>query len=396
LAAQKADGVKNCIPAGGEGQNTAPIAVFRLRHTWCKLRCMELHQRCFSCAVMGFLAAWSPTLAKPPSANPEMATAVEPAAFPPLPQPKLSPLEGADEAENRRKVAARISELGDAVAKADGPLAKAEHSLALANLILARELEAVCTARFLRITRDNDAEEGGAARAAATRAATLIDDARAALTAAETPEAPDEAAARQRELHQHAQTLAAFAGALAAYLQLDNTDAAHSPRRAASDLSPLLEDADADVANAAAFWRACLRAMDADPEAALSALDPVVSDLPTEGARYAFFSRLLRCRLLTARGAESTSLALLMQVEERVNDWFKAESDRQEAMRTIAFVQMQVLRSWHDRLPPEQSQERSWCAGRVARLRDDYFAAPDSAPVMRLGEAIPILVPSAN
>jgi hypothetical protein len=308
--------------------------------------------------------------------------------LPAFPQPGLSPLDRAED-ETIEGLRRRSEALAQVARAAPDPLVSVEYLLAAANVILARELEPACTDRFLQIKRPS--EDHSAWKAAMARAESLIQDAQAALGNVETPGEAEQDVARRRSLDHRAETLSAFAGAIARYLQVsDETDPEHSARRAASDLSPLLEDANPEVAGAAAFWRACLRSLDSDPSAALAALEPVLTDLPPEAPRFAFFSRLLRCRLLARRGGEAAALALLMQAEERVHDWFKAEIDRQSALRTIALVQMQTLRSWHDRLAATQhAEERAWCAKRLTDLAELF--ASDSTTVMRLGKAIPTL-----
>ncbi len=309
-------------------------------------------------------------------------------ASPPLPTPVLRPITANGESRDLSEAAREIAAAG---AKAEQPLDKAHALLSAANLVLARTLEPAASDRFLQIERD-DPQRDTLVNESIARAEEFLVAAHQALDQSIIAEGDDDAAVRKQELDHHHQTLTAFAGALAAYFQLPQGDEPRSPRRAASELSPLLEDANAQVASAAAFWQACLRAMDPDPSAALSALEPVTNDLPSEGDRYAFFSRLLRCRLLAARGGEPAAASLLMQAEERINDWFKLENERLDAIRTIGFLQMQILRSWYDRLTAEQSDERAWCAARIARLSADLFATPMEAPVMRLELAVPIVV----
>ena len=106
---------------------------------------------------------------------------------------------------------------------------------------------------------------------------------------------------------------------------------------------------------------------------------------------YAFFSRLLRCRLLADQGGWAVALTLLMQVEERCNDWFSDDIDRDRALRTCALVRIQILGVWRERLPSDTAEdERKWCDDRISRLRGERFGDDDTT-VLRLSPAVPVL-----
>jgi hypothetical protein len=106
---------------------------------------------------------------------------------------------------------------------------------------------------------------------------------------------------------------------------------------------------------------------------------------------YAFFARLLRCRLIAARGGPATALALLMQIEERCDEWFTGDKEREEAVRAARLVRIQILVDWHDSLDSSGSaSERQWCVERIKVLVDEHFG-DNNGPVLRLTPAIPLL-----
>ncbi len=168
-------------------------------------------------------------------------------------------------------------------------------------------------------------------------------------------------------------------------------DAQEAARRAASRLAVLLEDDRPQVAAAAALWQASLRARESDPSRAMSVLGLVLSR-PRQGTLpFAFFARLLRCRILASRGGHAVALALLTQLEDRSDIWMAREADRTNALRAITLVEIQVLRDWYARLPgPPDSPQRQWCVDRVKTLIDEHFSE-DGSTVFRLTAAIPIV-----
>ncbi len=300
--------------------------------------------------------------------------------------PRLATIAGASaEGLTPDQVAARVATLEERGRDASSGLAKSEFFLAAANLILSRELEPICTDRFLKIARTDAAAKTAQARSSLDRVDSLIGEARAALEAG---------AERSAELTRQADALTAFATAIRAYLELEaDPDPTRTPRRAASGLSGWLEHDNPKIAAAAAFWQACLRSLEPAPASALAVLDPSSADPTPDGPRYGFFSRLLRCRLLAQRGSESLALGLLMQIEERVNEWFKVEADRLDAFRTIAWTQLRILQGWHDRLAePTQAEERTWCDERMKRVQDEWLPKIGEATVLRLMDAVPLIV----
>ena len=316
-----------------------------------------------------------------------------------LPEPpllRLAPIAGFDDdVSYRRTIAGRVAELVEAAEHADDAALRANLLLAAANEILAYQIEPACTRTILGIAQDapgavlNDPE----VNAALDRADELLGRVKSTLqeTPPAEPSAPEDPKLAERI--RRASALQAFAQAQRAYLsRTDQPEAARHARRAASDLSVVLEDSDERVAAAAVLWQALLRGREADPTPALSALELALSDPSTKAKPFAFFSCLLRCRLLAARGGSAASLAILLQIEERCGEWFASEADRADARRTCVLLRTHILRGWFERLQPTtQADERQWCAARIQQLVEGYFAGGGS--VLRLSPAIPILAP---
>jgi hypothetical protein len=123
----------------------------------------------------------------------------------------------------------------------------------------------------------------------------------------------------------------------------------------------------------------------------LPLLEPVLGVLQKDSLPYAFFGRLLRCRLIAAQGGYAAALALLTQMEDLCEEWMITEADRANALRTVSLVEMQILSGWHDSLSPStHASERTWCADRLATLERDRFGEGENT-VLRLRPAIPVL-----
>ena len=322
--------------------------------------------------------------------QPEKAPAVA-SPLPDMPRVRLAPMPGFDDdAAYIRSIAARVSELTALAEKADDPIRRVGFLLAAANLILAHQLEPGCTNRLLHIRGDQDELDRAALRSALNRADALMTQADTALR--EMQDRGDLPASQLQESSHRLEMLQALSSGLHAYLLPgESAEAARKSRRAASRLSPLLEEKSRTVVAAATLWQACLRGRESNPAPALSVLGPALADPPPESMPYAFFARLLRCRLIAARGGPATALALLMQIQERCDEWFSSDKEREEAARAAQLLRIQILADWHDRLGPSGgASEQQWCVERIKALIDDHFG-DDSKTVLRLTPAIPLL-----
>lgn len=339
-----------------------------------------------TCVMLAFIAvgdvAWSAPGEQTPTSD---GTAFQ------WPRPRLAPVDRTLEDEARlTAVRAQIEAAIQEARASDDPAVRAEGLLQAANKSMTHLAEPYATDQFLRIEREDAGTLQSEALAALDQTRTLLADAANAL--AKLP------ADAEPELRRRAARLDAFAFAMRIAMGFDtSTEPAKEIRQAVSKLSPLLESSEPAVAGAAAFWRACVLSTDPDPRAAFDGLELSVSEIPKEAPRYGFFKRLIRCRLVAAGKGEPAALALLAQVEERIDEWFQTEADRLDAIRTIGLFQLQTLQAWYDRLDEKtEAEERGWCIKEMVRVCEQRFAGGDSETVLRLIESVPLLhIPAA-
>ena len=311
-----------------------------------------------------------------------------------LPQPPgvvLEPRPGFDDdAAYLRSVAERVESLLVAADQTEEPARQVAFSLAAANLILAEQLEPLCSRKLLHLEPGEPDRDGTNPRTLLTRSDKLIERGLRILDGLR--ETPDPPKGSWSEVRRGAQTLSAFSAAIRAYLAFtDDAGGKSGTREAASRLSPFLEDRNPGVAAAAAFWQARLRSLGTNTDAAVSMLDLTLADPPPNSMPYAFFARLLRSTLIAGRGGPASALALLLQMEERCQDWFTDDQERDLAIRTIQLTRLQIVSNWHDRLAgPDQDAARTWCVDRAKKLIAERFGE-DRNFVLRLAPLIPIV-----
>lgn len=318
-------------------------------------------------------------------------TAASAVVLPTMPQVRPAPMPGFDDdAAYVRSIADRATELAARADQVDDPARRTDNLLAAANLILAYQLEPTCTKRLLHIDGDEGGLDEAAIRTALDRADGFTTQVSKILD--ELQDRDDLPDGWVEESRRQLETLQAFASGLRAYLLSgEKAETAPAARRAASRLAPLLEDRSRQVVAAATFWQACLRSREADPKPALSVLAPALADPPRESMPYAFFARLLRCRLVAEHDNPAVALALLLQVEERVSDWLATDGERQDAARTAQLARVQILAEWYDRLGgSNHAVERKWCVDRIGVLVSAGFGG-NGDTVLRLTPAIPIV-----
>jgi len=325
--------------------------------------------------VVGILAAVAATAIAGEPVNP-------PPASPPV---RLASIADDDrEPGTARAVEERVAWLIERTDKASTPKDKVSLALASANLILARVIEPRCSRAMLGIDDDAPLSLLEASLAQAAERLTVAEN----LLATDT--AGDDGTWRQaanRQLH----VLQSFHAGLSAYFVPDADE--RTTRRAISGLSPLLEDGERSVAAAATFWQACLRSLDSDLSRAMSVLEPPLGDIRESDLPYAFFGHVLRCRLISRQGGHAAAIALLIQMEDRCEDWFAEEASREDAVRALRLVRCQILDAWKNQWPEGTAQdERAWIAERTARIIESSFPEEHNT-VLRLLPLIPVVAP---
>lgn len=307
-----------------------------------------------------------------------------------LPEAHPARIEGFDDdAAYLQTVRARADELLQRAEAEAGETTRVELLLAVANHILAWELEPACTRQFLELSSvASPNAEAATALARAEQALRLSDE---FLTRLRGRDATDPAWLSAVD---HAyRTLTAFAQALNEYLAPpgESGDSLRT-REAASAIAVLMEDDDAGVAAAATLWHAVLRTRAGEPQAALAVLPASVTDAARSAMPHAFFAHLLRCELRAREGGYGAALALLAKMDEPAGAWFPAGAPRDDAMRTLAWTKLRVLRSWHEELrkTDERSAEASWCLERVQAIAADRL--PEGRrTVSRISPVIPVI-----
>lgn len=309
-----------------------------------------------------------------------------------LPEVRLAKIEGFD-TESAYLVAQR--EQSEALAKRAAEereeSVRADFWLAAANHILAYEIEPACSRRFHRLDA-SDAPVSPDVTAALLRADTALQKAGELLEVLRSRDTTD-TAWLAKFIRNH-RALVAFARGLGEYLVPANgDDRVARAREAASALAIPMEDSDEVVALTATLWHAALRARAGDPDAALAVLPMTASDAPKSCQPQAFFARLLRCELLAQRGGYGVALALLAKLDEPVAGWFPQGASRDDAMRTLAWTKLRILKSWHEELSKsaDRTEEAAWCIERMQAIIADRLPE-DRRTISRVSPVIPIMV----
>ena len=305
-----------------------------------------------------------------------------------------------DEASFARSVQDDVKRLIQRAEQAQSRALQAELFLAAANRLLASGMELACTSRLMRLKIADEAPTDSSLGALLDRVDVLLGNCETASGDLErgTTDAPDGAEATESGDRSRRETITHRLAALRAFAQAVRAYAlpgggSRSARSAASGLSFLREDHDPQTAAAASLWQAALRSEEAEGSRALSILDEATADLPAGSLPYSFFARLLRCRLLAERGSWAASLAMVMQVEERCNDWFTDDDRRELALHSCAALQIDILRQWHDGIAtPAGDEQRAWCVQRISQIASERLADGKNG-VMRLSPAIPVIAP---
>lgn len=308
---------------------------------------------------------------------------------PTLPDVTIRSVSGYDDDQAyRREIAEQTAKIVKSAQEEDNQKVRAELLLAAANLILARQFEPAYTAKLLDIR--GLSFDSAEAVDMLDQADSLILRAQEALNKNEGDADASVEAVKDRLV-----TLLAFAGAVRGYLiTAEDQEKTHAVRRAVSALSPVLEHENAHVAAAANLWQACLRSADGNPSRAIESLPFPSANIDKDTMPYAFFAKPFRCRLHGSRGGYAASIAMLIQIEERCEDWFESQKDQADALRTTRWMQLRMLFDWYESFDAsKQAKERRWCADRIEALKVDSFGT-ESKTVLRISPAIPLIFPT--
>ncbi|MFH0983013.1 MAG: hypothetical protein V2A79_15950 [Planctomycetota bacterium] len=319
--------------------------------------------------------------------TPATQTASQPAGLLWELSPSIYPEGVHDEEHYLREVHAQCEGYAALAREAADPAQAVESELAAANLILARETEPFASRRLLGLSQPEDEASMRSALASARR--------RLGSAADRLENWVDEDVPGRDRHRDRLETLQSFATALEAVWRPGDDEAAAQTRRdGVVSLAVLLEHERKDVASAAAVWQAVLYRQLGRPDRALELL-PLATDRAEREARtYQLLSRLLRCRLIADRGGYAAACALLLQIEERIVEWFGTDEARAAAAHAAMLTRVQVLALWRDTLDPAtEADEIQWCNRAIERIHGDAAVEGGSSPVLRLEETIPLIVP---
>lgn len=309
----------------------------------------------------------------------------------PLPQVRLVPMAGfEDEADYVSAVEQRVKDL---LAEADttaSATARVELRLAAANVLIAQRLEPACSLQLNGIEGPG-APPPGELRAVCARINDLLS--RAETDIASLSDGDDLPEGWVSRVGGKRNTLAVLSDALRVVLIPPAGDEGLAEsRRVGSALSRVLEYPEPAMVEAAILWQAYLRSRQGDPGRVMALLPRALAEPSAERMPYAFYTRLFRCRLLGQQGWYATSLATLMQLEERCIVWFDQESQQKAALRTVEFARLRTLADWHQSLggDPARAEQRRWCVEQMASLIDEAFSEGDKT-LLRLSATVPTI-----
>lgn len=341
----------------------------------------------FAVAGAVCLAALAPTRAITPDDLPDPIEQTAPASFA-WPKLRIAPRAPQGEEDFAAWYGQELARLQTAAESAEPPLKKAEAHSAIANHLLSQGLAVMATCRLLQIPVEAAAACGGRpeevldAADEHLRKATEILALDAAKNGLVDPAQDGRAALTTKH-----ELLSAFASALRVAMG-DHADV-DARRAAASRLSPLRESDDAGTAAAAGLWQAFIRSGEEDKGPAESILGNPGAVVRPGALPHAFFSKLLRARLIDEGGSPGAALAVLFHVEDRTAEWFSPEHD-DKFRNACRWSRLRILHRWHARLSdPAMEMERQWCKERMDELLLDLSGEPELAAI---SPAIPAIV----
>ncbi|MCB9850790.1 MAG: hypothetical protein H6817_08805 [Phycisphaerales bacterium] len=278
---------------------------------------------------------------------------------------------------------------------ADSVLQQFDARLAAANGLLSVVLAPVASRQLLDIPEAGDADE--ARRILALAGEHLAQADRLLEAAAKEPDAQDARIANRRE---KLAGVRAFAGVFNAVWPATGDAASdglieETPelREAMLNLSIVMEDRHATIAQTARLWRAYLFSRGGETSRALDLL-PLSLDPPAGDASVSLFARLLRCKLFVgADDGYAATYAMLARMEERANGWFATPADRAAARRTVALERRRVAQAWGKTFADAgQADRAAWCTSAIERLDKKYFSDAEARDLLPLAWAAPPVV----
>jgi len=157
--------------------------------------------------------------------------------------------------------------------------------------------------------------------------------------------------------------------------------------KVANELAIWMDDDRREIADVAVLWHCMLHDEIGNTERALKTLPLPLT--PINGTTTGLYLRVLRCSILADSGSPSLALALILKMEERLEQWIPDESSRQAALCTLTWFRFRIAKSHQpggDGLYKDMWQD--WLGRARATLED-----PDApCRLIRLTAAVPLLL----
>jgi len=293
----------------------------------------------------------------------------------------------ADEAAYVAWMAQRTQVLSEAAERWEDALQRIELRLAAVNWMLAAECEPAMSRYLQRLDTESDRSE---VEQLTQRCLAELAAAREAIARHRTDvEADSEAAAK---MGSSIDVLAAFAEALRVCVETADAGQFHEDvRQAIRALSPYVESERVDVASAAELWQAVLYRRADRLDRALRLLPFTGEAIRGDAVRYDFFAKLLRCEYVREGGAYSTAWAMLLDLEERAQDWFSSAAARGQAAQSAVWGRVRICAHW-PQASSEPDSTAKWCESATERLRATHFGGGSGEGLLRLDYAVPLIV----
>lgn len=157
--------------------------------------------------------------------------------------------------------------------------------------------------------------------------------------------------------------------------------------KVANELAVWMDEDRREIADAAVLWHCALHHEIGNTERALKTLPLPLT--PINGSTTKLYLRMLRCSILSDSGSPSLALALILKMEERLEQWIPDQPTRQAALCTLTWFRLRIAKSHQpesDGLYKDIWQD--WLGRARATLED-----PDApCRLIRLTGAVPLLL----
>jgi len=293
--------------------------------------------------------------------------------------PRVWPADIDGPAAYQQYLSRRADELLHAVTQATDPAGRTAARLKLAHWQLSKQIEPALTRLILNIDSDLD-------RKTITQ-----------IASADGQQLAPATAALNLAIHQSAQLerLREFLAVLQPWPDVFAAVAGHGNHLlAAQRLDALACSQSASIAQAARFWQAVLYHQARQYQQALDSLDLALADPRTE--YYSLLPRLLRCRILADRGQLTVALALLIRLQDHLDDWFDP-APAQLAEGAAVLLRLELLDRLAQRLEHAGHHDQAQSLRTDSRrLRDQTFPTDRISPLPRLAQVLPELEPTTT